>query len=464
MCADTFDVAREVVARATAGTFTRWHAQVQATGFCAQPIRLSGAGRRIDTDTGKITGDYTTDAEPDGVLLVACGTRRAALCPPCSATYRADTYQLVATGVRGGKTIPSTVAEHPAVFATFTAPSFGLVHTARGTARRHRPCHPPRKGEWQWCEHGQPVVCTRVHARDDDIIGAPLCEQCYDTVGIVLFNALAPELWRRTTVYLPRLLAARAGLTYAELRRQLRVSFTKVAEYQRRGVIHFHAVIRLDGPDGPEDLPPAWADPKLLRHAIRGTAAAVRVAAPDVGDGVTRVLRWGEQLDIRTIRRGAATQPARVAAYLAKYATKASEGLTGGLAHRIRSVSEIDGYSMPAHIRRLVRTCWSLGDNRKLGSLKLRRWAHMLGFGGHYATRSRRYSLTLRSLREARAHWRLRHGGRHVVDGTWRYVGRGHTTPGDSALVAAAATTRQHAAEAARAQRRAEQALLAEVA
>jgi hypothetical protein len=27
------------------------------------------------------------------------------------------------------------------------------------------------------------------------------------------------------------------------------VSFAKVAEFQRRGVVHFHALIRLDGPD-----------------------------------------------------------------------------------------------------------------------------------------------------------------------------------------------------------------------
>jgi hypothetical protein len=464
MTADTFDVAARVAARAAAGTFTRWHAQVHATGFCAQPIRLSGAGHRIDTGTGEITGDYSTLDEPDGVLLVACGTRRAALCPPCSSTYRADTYQLVATGLRGGKTIPATVAAHPAVFVTFTAPSFGVVHTARGTARRRRPCHPPRKGEWQWCEHGQPVVCTRVHARDDEIVGAPLCERCYDTTGTVLFNALAPELWRRTTVYLPRLLATRAGLTHAELRRQLRLSFTKVAEYQRRGVIHFHAVIRLDGPDGPEDPPPAWADPKLLRQAIRDTAAAVSVTAPDVGDGVTRVLRWGAQLDIGCIRAGASANPGRVAAYLAKYATKASEGLTGGLAHRLRSITDLDGFAMPAHIRRLVRTCWALGSTKHLAPLRLRRWAHMLGFGGHYATRSRRYSLTLTVLREARSTWRRHHGDGQVIGGTWRYIGHGHATPADTALVAAAAATRQHAAEAARAQRRAEYALLADIA
>jgi hypothetical protein len=462
--ADVFDVAGQVAARAAAGTFARWHAQAEATGWCAQPIRLSGSGERVDTATGEIAGEYSTAEEPDGVLLVACGTRRAALCPPCSATYRADTYQLVAAGLRGGKTITAAVAQHPAVFVTFTAPSFGLVHTARGTPRRRRPCHPVRKGEWQWCEHSNPTICTRVHDPADQVVGAPLCEQCYDVTGTVLFNALAPELWRRTTVYLPRVLAARAGLTQAEIRRQARISFTKVAEYQRRGVIHFHAVIRLDGADGPETPPPSWADTNLLRQAVRDAHAAAKVDAPLVGDGTARTFRWGEQLDVRTIRRGAATNADKVAAYLAKYATKAGEELTGGLAHRLHGISDLDAYTMPAHVRLLVRTCWALGKNKQLAPLKLRRWAHMLGFGGHYATRSRCYSVTLRALRDARATWRRRHNDRHVIAGTWRYVGRGHHSPADGALAAAAATTRQHAAEAARAQRRAERLLLADIA
>ena len=41
---------------------------------------------------------------------------------------------------------------------------------------------------------------------------------------------------------------------------KLRVSFGKVAEYQARGVVHFHALIRLDAvrdtPDGPELVAP----------------------------------------------------------------------------------------------------------------------------------------------------------------------------------------------------------------
>jgi hypothetical protein len=53
-----------------------------------------------------------------------------------------------------------------------------------------------------------------------------------------------------------RALACQAGLTAKALAAQVRVSFAKVAEYQRRGVVHFHAIIRLDGPAGPVTGPP----------------------------------------------------------------------------------------------------------------------------------------------------------------------------------------------------------------
>ena len=69
---------------------------------------------------------------PDTVIHKACGNRRAAVCPACAEYYRADAYQLILAGLRGGKGIPDTVAGHPAVFATLTAPSFGPAQGARG--------------------------------------------------------------------------------------------------------------------------------------------------------------------------------------------------------------------------------------------------------------------------------------------------------------------------------------------
>ena len=73
--------------------------------------------------------------QQSGVLPIACKTRRASRCPPCAEVYSADTYQLIRAGLSGGKGVPETVATHPCVFTTLTAPSFGPVHTRH--VRRH---------------------------------------------------------------------------------------------------------------------------------------------------------------------------------------------------------------------------------------------------------------------------------------------------------------------------------------
>ena len=96
----------------------------------------------------------------------------------------------------------------------------------------------------------------------------------------MLFNAYAPELWRRFTITLRRTLARLAGLTGKALAAQVRVSYAKVAEYQRRGVVHFHAIIRLDGPAGPTDTPPSWVAVALLTNAIDQAARAVSITTP----------------------------------------------------------------------------------------------------------------------------------------------------------------------------------------
>jgi hypothetical protein len=120
------------------------------------------------------------------------------------------------------------------------------------------------------------MSCTMRHGTDDGRLGQPLCPDCYDYTGSVLFNAHAPELWRRFTMALRRRVAKAGGLTLRELRDHVTVSFAKVAEYQRRGVVHFHAVIRLDGPGGPSALPPSWACHEVLTDAVDQAAHAVQ--------------------------------------------------------------------------------------------------------------------------------------------------------------------------------------------
>jgi hypothetical protein len=156
--------------------------------------------------------------------------------------------------------------------------------------------------------------------------GEPLCPRCYQAGAQVLWNALAGRLWSRTTIYLYRALAQLAG------RALVRVSFAKVAEYQRRGAVHFHAIIRLDAPSAcgcPACVapPPARFTAALLEQAVRRATATVGVACPavDEAQGVRLTARWGEQLDVRHITEAGDEQELsaeQVAGYVAKYATR----------------------------------------------------------------------------------------------------------------------------------------------
>jgi hypothetical protein len=225
-------VLQEVIDRAGPG-YDRWMEQVTQTGYCAHPVRLRGTIEHADPQTGEVRTIYSTDQEPDATLLKGCGNRRALVCPSCSATYQADSFHLLAAGLRGGKGVPETVAGHPRLFVTFTAPSFGSVHTRKAQGLLVFPCHPYRQGKR--CPHGRRAGCWQRHDPDDPRLGEPLCPRCYQAGAQVLWNALAGRLWSRTTIYLYRTLAQLVGLTEAELRGVVRISFAKVAEYQRRG-------------------------------------------------------------------------------------------------------------------------------------------------------------------------------------------------------------------------------------
>jgi hypothetical protein len=434
--------------------YRRWAEQVRQAGCCEQPVRLVGRVEEADLATGEVRRTYTSKAEPDGVTFKACGNRRASRCRPCSEVYRRDAWQLVAAGLRGGKGVPAGVAEHPRLFVTFTAPSFGPVHSRREHGGAVRPCHPRSPSER--CPHGRPSACWRRHEADDQDLGEPICPDCFDYQAAVIWNALAPALWRRTTVYLRRELARAAGLTPAELAEVVRVSYAKVAEYQSRGVVHFHALIRLDAVvdgEGVEPPPPQFTA-EILEHAVREAARRVAVpwsGRPEASDAVPAAC-WGDQLEIHPIAASHGPEDLSaeaVAAYIAKYATKSTEEF-GGLDHRVRG-PDIEHQDHGEHVARLVRACWNLGDRLDFAGLRLRQWAHQLGFGGHFLTKSRRYATTFGALRRARAEhairarfngesldaWgRLARAGSVVVLAQWRFAGRGYSRPTDADLAA----------------------------
>ncbi|MFJ5778558.1 replication initiator protein RepSA [Streptomyces sp. NPDC093094] len=423
--------------------FGRIQEQIRRTGGCADPIHLQGATVTRDRATGQVLHSYSTDTEPGGRLRIACGNRRASRCPACAWTYAGDTYHLIRAGLTGDpdKGTPHTIRDHPRVFATLTAPSFGPVHNRPG----NRPC-----------------ACGTRHPDDAPELGTPLDPDTYDYAGAVLWNNYASDLWRYFTIYLRREIAKRAGLTQKEAHEASRVAFGKVAEYQKRGAIHFHAVIRFDGPEGPESRPPAWATLDLLTDAIRAARARVAVDVPKAGDQPARVLRWGSQLDIRPIRAfgdGEEISEQAVASYVAKYATKAAE-TTGTVDRRIGNKEALALLGVPDHPARLIAACLDL--HPLYPDRKLRDWAHMLGFRGHFSTKSRHYSTTLGALRQTRADYRAAQQRQALglpdpddPEATtltlahWTYAGHGHT-PGESWLAANTRREIEHNREIAR--------------
>lgn len=432
---------REIIRIAQDPQFSRWLEQVTATGGCAHPIHLTGSTTTRDAGTGEILHHYDTRNEPGERLLVRCRNRRATVCAPCSRLHAGDTFHLIRAGLLGGKNVPTDVRDHPRLFVTLTAPSFGPVHRFTADDKRCR----PRRNAGR-CEHGRVLSCAAAHDSADPLVGQPLCRDCYDYPAHVLWHAYAGRLWKAFTDNLYNHLAARVGRTRTGLRRTVRISYAKVAEYQKRAAVHVHAVVRLDGANGPTDPPPSWVSAEVLTAVVRSAAGAVHLRTAYNWALGEYELRWGVEIDARALRafggrEGLADDA--VAAYVAKYVTKGAADTAIGLDHPITAPDDVATGRLPAHVRALVQTCWRLGGLPELEPLRLRAWAHTLGYRGHILTKSRAYSTTYGALREERAGYRR--DGSQPIDNTavvtnsnWRYAGSGHT-PGAAEFAAGVA-------------------------
>ncbi|WP_431843151.1 replication initiator [Calidifontibacter indicus] len=373
------DGAASLANRVIDGSWDAYSAAASSVSYCSNPIRLHGSSSTVDRATGEVLTTFSSDSAPLGFLFKACGNRREHVCPACSRTYARDTFEMIRVGVTGGKRVPEDVRYNPLIFLTLTAPSFGHVH--RGGAH----CCPRRAGDRQFCPHGRPTWCGQHHDDGDARRGTPLCPDCYDYVTHVTWQWWAPELWRRFTIELRRQLSSRLGCPEQKLGELASVQFAKVAEYQTRGVIHFHALIRLDGPsaDGIGSPAPASVTVAEFGALARASSQRVQFLAPAAQESPRRLV-FGRQVDVKIVRAnsrnddaGAPLRAEQVAGYLAKYATKDATN-AGGAERRAT-----------AHIRRLRETCvdlhraatdaWQDANPYAL----LGKWEHSLGFRGH---------------------------------------------------------------------------------
>ncbi|MGW4521030.1 replication initiator [Amycolatopsis sp. NPDC004378] len=425
-----FTLEDRITARLTSPGYARWRAEVLSVGGCARPIRLTGYSRIHDAPSGRLLHAFT------GTVLTTCGNRRDTVCPRCSREYAADAFHLVRAGLAGGtKGVPTTITNRPRAFITLTAPSFGPVH---GQPARRRGVRVPCR-------------CGRHHHNGDPQLGTPLNPDRYDYNSAVLWQAHAGVLWSRFVTRLRRELARLAGIRVRDFPAVARVSYGKVAEYQRRALVHFHAVVRLDGPGGPADSPPSWASDDMLDAAVRAAARGVVVRTTHPDDTPLH-LRWGRQLDIRRVGtdfeddQGAISE-AKLAAYIAKYATKGT-GATSGADRPIRSERHLDYLKVPSHHKTMMRSAWRLGGLEQYRDLNLRKWCHMLGFRGHFLTKSRYYSTTFTQIRGDRKIFRqhelfasqgIGELAPVTVVNHWSFAGAGYRDDADTELAAAIA-------------------------
>lgn len=200
-------------------------------------------------------------------VWVRCGSRRKLRCEACAKLYHGDWSTIGRSGIVG-----ADPARFAFFFLTLTAPSFGAVHRVPKNAD----AAPKRCG------------CMAVHAVSDVTLrGVPLDSDAYDYDGQAAWNRDSGVLWSNTVRRLRDVMPT--------------LEFFMVREWQARGVLHVHALVRV-----------AWCDrPSAERVRVRAMSAQ---AASKV-DGT--VVGWGQEgADCQPIRADGDAQ--RRAWYIAK--------------------------------------------------------------------------------------------------------------------------------------------------
>jgi len=228
-----------------------------------------------------------------------------------------------------------------------------------------------------------------VHERDDETAGAPVCG-CFDYERTVRWNRTASVLFTESTRRVNALRRERG---------QPRLSYLAVREWQLRGLLHLHVVVR----------------------GALGEAEIRRVLAKVEVDGC----RWG-QVGMSVIPAGDLAAADKLFKYMAKHATK-----------RGRDTMVSDAGPHAEHLAWLHDTaekqgCGSSADcgaplffDLPLGPdcANCRRAAAGLGYAGHTLTKSRDWGLSFKALREAR---RRRQALSTVIAGPWQVTGMGY--------------------------------------
>lgn len=291
-------------------------------------------------------------------VWVRCSSRRKLRCEGCASLYHGDWSAIGRSGIVG-----ADASRFRFFFLTLTAPSFGRVHRV------------PRRSETK----GQRCWCGVTHAADEaGLRGVPLDASTYDYDGQARWNRDAGALWSNTVHRLRD--------------RWPSLEFFMAREWQARGVLHVHALLRLE------------LGERASADAVRERAASA-VAASKV-DGA--LVEWGQEgTDCQPIRADGDAQ--RRAWYIAK-----------ALNYTLKDVAS-DAAELPlavwAHQVRLADAARRMRCSRECAGESCGNRSHRnFGARGHVVSASRRTKtragwsftgLTRTKLRRARFVWWL---------------------------------------------------------
>ena len=259
------------------------------------------------------------------VFTVRCGSRLVRQCRSCSALAKKDYQKLIAGGF-----LDVDPRQFSFFFLTLTAPSFGATHRVPKVGRPVQRCQ-----------------CGVMHdpVADSGLRGVPIDPDTYDYDGCVAWNYSLGRLWDATRASLS---AMYPGTSYA-----------KVVEFQARGALHLHALLRV-----PVALHITYTS---ARGRFTGCDALLEVARTTA----TRSgMRWGREGDCRTIRQvGRRDKSVYYMAKMLTYVTKDAEGDVGSLFAAAR-----DHYRRLDTAARNMRCDGCLHLDEPCGALPHRRW------------------------------------------------------------------------------------------
>jgi hypothetical protein len=334
------------------------------------------------TTTNLITGEIKT-IEFDK----RCGTRRRDKCEPCSFIWRDDAYYALIN--------PSKEHKGSLTFITLTAPGskhFGKSHTASFKGLKSERC-----------------ACRSFHSPSDSVVGLPTNSDKFDYKKVTKFNYRASRLTSVTLQKIYRLILTdlNSGREASERKtiKDVRLPTARVMEWQERGVLHVHIIVRGHIPT------------YIVEKAVKGSppTSTRRRVLPAEHDGE----KWGEQFDVRHINSGDEKQIAKLSGYITKvvgYALKdvTSHGAetdkrkeafharlrktTNNVVDCEKSYSECD--ASPERINSPIRQGNMSGNFHFC--VKHRRAHHQLGFTGNVLTLNKAWGSSLKKAREAR--------------------------------------------------------------